>query len=63
MLHLSTPPKFVVGDWVVTPRGRTAKVTGWDGDGRAELKYLSEDEAHPETVALFPTILRKWETK
>lgn len=53
---------YTIGQLVVTPTNRIAKVVGEDGDGRLLLHY---QDCHPreDPVSLFPKLLRPANTK
>lgn len=38
--------RYAVGDLVLTPLGRRAKVLGFDGEDRAELQYVDAPGVH-----------------
>ncbi len=50
-----------IGELVVTPLGKLARVMGYDGDGRCELRYqaASTEDGNGERVMVWPKLLHK----
>jgi hypothetical protein len=63
----NAPAVFRVGDDVRTPLGRKARVTGYTGDGRIDVRYYADNglldrrqDIYGTTVALHAKLLTAW---